>query len=168
VRALIVVGLLLVTASAIGCASASAREPYTHTFDSKEAAAQAFVDALAARDAARLASLAVSEVEFRKNIWPLLPAGQPEVGMPFEYLWAETSAKSRGYLAETLSRHGGQRFIVTDVRFSGPARDYLSFRIHPGTRLEVVDEHGQASSLQVFGSMLEADRPWKIFSFILD
>jgi len=162
---LLLVALALATACGL---EAGPREPYANAFASKEAAAAAVVEAMAARDAERLAALTVTEVEFRKNIWPHLPASRPEVGMPFEYLWAETSAKSRGYLAQVLQEHGGRRFEVRHVAFGGDVTDYGPFRIHPETRLTVVDEGGRSETLRLFGSMVEANGEWKLFSFVVD
>jgi hypothetical protein len=88
--------------------------------------------------------------------------------MPFEYLWAETSSKSRGYLASLLHELGGSRFTVTAVTFGGAPADYGTFRIHPRTRLDVTDDEGRTSVVRLFGSMVETDDAWKIFSFVVD
>lgn len=161
--------LLAVAALNAACGvEAGPREPYANAFPTREAAARAVVEALAARDAERLAGLTVTEVEFRKNIWPHLPASRPEVGMPFEYLWAETSARNRGYLAELLHEYGGRRLEIREVAFGGDATDYGAFRIHPETRLTVVEEDGRSETLRLFGSMVEANGEWKLFSFVVD
>lgn len=162
--------LSLFTLASIVTACGADRPPerYVGLSATKEAAAQAVVEALAVRDADRLLSLAVSEVEFRKNIWPALPASDPEVGMPVEYLWADTNLKSRGQLAQTLDEHGGRRLTVESVRFGRRPTDYDGFRLHPEPWVMVRDESGRRRELRLFGSMVETSSGWKIYGYIVD
>ena len=155
-------------AIAAACGDRAGAPPYAHTLPSKEAAARAVADALHARDSERLAALAISELEFRKHVWPRLPASRPEVGMPVDYVWADTSAKSRGYLGQLLAQHGGRRFTVDAVRVRGESTDYGAFRIHAKTALDVRDETGQAREVRLFGSLIETPAGWKVFSYIVD
>jgi hypothetical protein len=159
---------LLMWAGAAACGDAGPREPYRNTFPTREAVARAVVDALAARDAERLAALAVSHVEFRKNIWPRLPASRPAIGMPLAYVWEDTSVRSRASLAGILREFGGRRLRVEAVSFAGEAADYGAFRLHPKTRLTVTDDAGRRSTIRVMGSLLEAAGGWKVFSFVVD
>ena len=160
------VGLIIVTAGA--CAAQAEPEPYTYAFATKETAAQAVADALTSRDGDRLLAMAVTEREFRTRVWPALPASRPEVGMPADYLWADTLAKSRGHLAEILQTYGGRALTVQRVTFGGAAADYGSFRIHPKTSVTVRDEAGKTYWLRLLGSMIETNDGWKIFSYIVD
>ena len=143
-------------------------EPYVILSPTREAAAQAVVDAMAARDVDRLLTLAITDVEFRANIWPRLPASDPEVGMPVEYLWSDTNIKSRGQLAETLREYGGTRFTVDAVRFDGAPTAYEGFTVHPDARVVVRDASGAQRDLRLFGSMVETPGGWKIYSYIVD
>lgn len=135
---------------------------------SKEAAARAVADAIAAGDVRRLEAIAISEAEFRNSIWPRLPASRPAVGMPVEYVWADTSTKSRGHLAQLLQTHGGRRFEVQSVSFGRPTIDYGDFRVHREARLTVRTTQGDLRTVRLFGSMIEAAGAWKVFSFIVD
>jgi hypothetical protein len=135
---------------------------------SSGALAQDVVDALAARDVATLEALAVSESEFKRLIWPALPASQPEVGMPVEYVWADTASKSRAHLARMLAESPGGPLTVEAVSFGGQSRNYGAFRIHPEARLTVRDESGQRSERRLCGSMIETAHGWKVYSYIVD
>lgn len=165
-----VVSVLLVLGAVLaGCAgSAAPAASYESLLPTREAAAQAVVDALSARDVARLTSLAITEAEFRTNVWPALPASDPAVGMPAAYLWSDTNVKSRGDLAETLQTHGGQPLEVLAVRFAGRSTDYDGFRVHSDTRVTVRDAAGQRRELRLFGSMLETPSGWKVYSYVVD
>lgn len=135
---------------------------------SKEALAQAVVDAMATPDRDTLAALAISEGEFRTHIWPRLPASRPGVGMPADYVWADTSIKSRGHLARAIEARAGRRATVEQVTFRGPATDYGGIRIHPETELTLREEGRETTRARLFGSMVEAGGRWKVYSYIVD
>ncbi len=142
--------------------------PLDPVYPTKEALAQAVVDAMTARDVARLHELAVSRTEFTTHIWPQLPASKGGLGMPVEYAWADTEMKSRGYLAVTLADIGGQSWTVTAIAFGRPPADYGGFRIHPDAKLSMRNASGQLSERRLFGSMIETPTGWKLSSYIGD
>jgi len=150
-----------------GCGASSAPIPFAPAFSSKDAVVEAALQALSARDASTLASLAVSESEFRKHIWPGLPASAPKVGMPLEYLWAETSQKNASYLTQLLAEHGGRDYRLVAVSFGGETTDYGRFRVHRETTLDVRGPAGPVT-LRLFGSLVESGGRWKIYSFVVD
>lgn len=160
----IVCALILLTAA---CASPPASVPLSPGYDSKEAAVTAFLQALAARDRGTLAKQVVSESEFLKHIWPRLPAGQPEVGMPPERAWADQAQRNELYLSRTFAEHGGRRYELVAVRFAGPPAVHGAFTIHPRTTAEIRDGTG-VHGLQLFGSMIESGGRWKVYSFVGD
>ncbi len=141
--------------------------PLSPSFESKDAAVQAFLDALAARDAATLERLVVNQTEFLKHIWPELPAGRPEVGMPADRAWQDQHLKNVGFLANVLSEHGGQRYELVAASFGGSPTTYGSFTVHPKTRLDV-RHNGQVIEVRLFGSMIESGGRWKIYSLVVD
>lgn len=141
---------------------------FTHLFPSERAAAAAVLEALAAQDQDRLLTLSVTEAEFRTAVWPHLPASAPDVGMPVSYIWEDTSRRSRGELRQILREEGGRSLQLEDVTFGGPPRDYGPFRVYPDTRVTVRDRDGEVRTLRLFGSMLETNGAWKVFSYIVD
>lgn len=167
-RIRLLLSLLTLSSVVIACGTAPPPESYTGLSATKEAAAQAVVDALAARDVERLTALAVTEVEFRRHIYPELPASAPEVNMPVDYLWADTNMKSRGQLARTLEEHGRRAMTVESVRFGGRPTEYDGFTIHPDTYVTVRDAAGATRELRLFGSMIETATGWKVYSYIVD
>jgi hypothetical protein len=160
--------VLIIALLSLSGACRYARIELVNAQPSETALAQAVLDALAAGDSARLAALAVTEAEFRKHIWPELPASRPEVGMPVNYVWRDASLKSRSDLAVTMEQRRGRSSTVTAVTFDRPATDYGRFRIHPGTRLTLRNGTGEGETARLFGSMIEADGQWKVYSYIVD
>lgn len=158
--------LLGLAAVALTGACGSSRTPLADTRDSPRAVAEALLDAVAADDAAALGSLALSEQEFRQHVWPELPAARPERNLPFSYVWGDLRQKSAAGLARTRSAHGGQRYALQDVRFSGETR-YPGYTVHRDGVL-VVKGPGGTEELRLCGSMIEQDGRWKVFSYAVD
>lgn len=138
------------------------------TFESPEAAAVAVTQALARRDRETLRGLALSEPEFRTVVWPELPSSRPDVNLPVAYAWGTLNQTSLASLAATLAAHGGRRYTVARVEFAGGTTRYASFAVHRKARLIVRGEDGTEQRLTLFGSLLERDGRFKIFSYVTD
>lgn len=163
--------MLVAAWMAVGCGTGAdhAPPPPLHrTFSSPEALSDAMLTALAAQDADELESLALSEIEFRTAVWPDLPSSRPERGVPFDYAWGDLHQKSRNALRRLLARHGGERFQLVAVRFTGETTPYRTYRVHRETVLDLRDEEGNDLALALFGSILERGGEFKIFSYVVD
>lgn len=159
--------LVVLVAGVAGCSAAPAAIVFTPSYDSKDAAVTAFLQALAARDRDTLLAQAVSQNEFLKHIWPALPASRPDVGMPADRAWADQAQRNVNFLSQTLSDHGGRRYELVAASFDGSPTTYGSFTIHPKTTLDIRDEFG-VREVRLFGSMIESGGRWKIYSFVVD
>ena len=126
------------------------------------------LSALEQRDADALRAVALSEGEFREHIWPELPAARPERNLPFSYVWGDLHQKSDAALASTLAEYGGHRFELVSVRAAGETTQYSSFLVRRQTELTVREESGDTRQLRLFGSLLEKDGVFKVFSFVVD
>ncbi len=147
-------------------ACAPSKPPLAATHGSPREAAQAVLDALAAGNVETLQTLALSEQEFRDHVWPGLPAARPERNLPFSYVWGDLRQKSAGRLTATLAAHGGRRYALQDVRFSGET-SYPGCTVHRDT-VFVVQAPGGPEELRLIGSMIEQDGRWKVFSYAVD
>lgn len=151
----------------LSLASCSHPAPLADAYPSADALAAEVLQALAARDRARLEALAVTECEFRDHIWDYLPAARPERNLPISYVWGELHQKSAGTLMQTLARHGGRRYQLGSVTFGGET-DYGPYRVHRAAAFHVRDAAGEPTVIRVIGSMLEKDGAWKVFSYVVD
>jgi hypothetical protein len=147
--------------------SCSSPTPLQRTHSSAEGAAAAVLEALAQGDRESLERLALDDAEFRDHVWPQLPAARPERNLPYSYVWGDLHQKSTIALGETLAAHGGNRYELRGVRFDG-ATEYRGFVVHRETTLRVRDASGGDRDLRVYGSMLEKDGQWKVFSYVVD
>lgn len=142
--------------------------PLAHACHSPEALAAAVLEALAARDATALRRLALSEGEFRDRVWPHLPVARPERTMPLAYVWGDLRQKSEAWLAATLAEAGGKRWTLVRVRFAGGTTDYGPYRVHRRSVLTVRETNGFQRDVRLFGSVLEQQGQFKVFSFVVD
>lgn len=163
--AILFVGLIAVFATLNAARSPS---PLTGTLGSPDAVASSVIDAMATGDVDRLEGLALTEEEFREHVWPYLPVSRPEVNMPFDFLWGQLSQTSRTYLRQTLGAINGTSFDLQGVRFAGETSTYGDVRVHRDAELVVRDADGTERVVRLFGSLIEQDGAWKVFSWVAD
>ena len=142
--------------------------PLENTQASPSALAGAVLSALERRDLVALRALAVTEQEFRDHVWPELPAARPERNLPFSYVWGDLRQKSDASLSNTMAAHGGKHYDLVAVRSLGEVTPYETYLVHRETELAVKDVDGAAINLRVFGSILEKDGQFKVFSYVVD
>ena len=140
----------------------------SNTHPSAEALATAVLSAVERGDITALRGLALSEEEFREHVWPELPAARPERNLPFSYVWGDLRQKSDESLVRTLASHGGRRYALVSVRAAGETTRYPSYTVSRETVLMVRDETGASAELRLFGSTIQKDGAWKVFSYVVD
>ena len=163
-RGPVIGGLALLVLAELACG----RQPLANTQPSADALGRAVLAALAEQDDARLQALALTEDEFRRDVWPSLPVARPERNLPFSYVWGDLRQKSGSRRRVMLAAHRGRVYQLRHVSFSGGITEYSGFRVHRDAVLEVQDSAGAQHQLRLFGSALEKDGAWKIFSFNVD
>ena len=162
----VLVGLGLAAAIALPWLLPGARAaPFSATFDSPRALGEEVLRRLGERDAEGLGTLALSEGEFKDAVWPEMPA---RGDVPVSYVWSDLQQKGRRSLAGSLARYGGRRFELLDVRFTKGTTPYRTFVVHRRARLLVRDEQGREGGLDLFGSVIERDGRFKLFSYVVD
>ena len=142
--------------------------PLHHTFASPEALSRAVLTALAANDADTLRALPLDELEFRNAVWPDLPASRPERNVPFDYAWGDLNQKSNNALRRLVARYGGREYELVKVHFAGETTRYWTYQVHRESVLDLLDEEGEEVRLALFGSILERDGEFKMFSYVVD
>jgi hypothetical protein len=152
-------------ASLLVAALACSPPPLANTHQSADGLVRDVLEAFAARDDRRLRGLALTEEEFRRRVWPSLPAARPERNLPFSYVWGDLQQKSESRLRTVLAVHGGRPYQLAAIRFSGGTTEFAGFRVHRDAVLTVRDSAGARHDLRLFGSVLEIDGAWKVFSY---
>ena len=124
-----------------------------------------FLDGLARNEPDEVRRLALSEEEFRKFVWPELPSADPRRNLTAEFVWGNLNIRSESNLHSMMAAIGGRRFIFEEIRFTGEVTQYETYRVHRGSLLALMDEVGERQDVRLFGSVLELDGQFKIFSF---
>ncbi len=157
---------LLLSTCLLACGRSSSSLPNAH--GSAESLAQAVLDALKREDINSLNTLTLNEQEFREHVWPELPAARPERNLPFSYVWGDLHQKSNARLRATLAKHGGNKYELVSIRFTGETTRHQSYRVHRDSELTVRDNEGREQQVRLFGSVLEKNGRFKIFSYVVD
>jgi hypothetical protein len=158
-------GLLATAALFASCAE---EVRLSNARESPEAVAAAVVAGLAARDAPGLRALALTEAEFRDIVWPRLPASRPERNLPWDYVWNDLRAKSDAHLGELVTRWEDRGEDVVAVTFRGESTDYGPFRVHRESVVSLRARDGDPRSTRLFGSVIEMQGRFKVFSYVVD
>lgn len=138
------------------------------TFLSAAAASEAVLAALEAGDYDRLRTYALSEEEFRVFVWPELPASRPERNLSLAYVWGDLDQKSTSCLRRLVHAHRGRRYELVRVEYEGETTDYRTFKVHRDARLVIRKADGTVARVDFFGSILEKDSRYKLFSYNVD
>ena len=152
----------------VNACTRTAPAPLAHAHSSVDSLVSAVVAGIRSGDATRLAELAISEQEFRDHVWKGLPVSRPERNMPIGYVWTDLAAKSRSHMALAQRRSLPVPMKVERVEFAGGVTHYEGFSVHRKARLIIRTPDGTQSSLRLFGSVLELDGRFKIFSYVTD
>jgi hypothetical protein len=162
--------LLLIGASvALAFHTRTRPAPLAGTFASPEALGGAVVEAMRAGDIERLQAIALTEDEFRAHVWPDLPAARPERAVPFGFVWGTLHQNSDGYLRQTASGFVDSSLTtLRDVRFAGESSRYGDVIVHRDTQLVFSLADGSEKIVELFGSTIEQDGRFKVFSYVVD
>jgi hypothetical protein len=162
--ALAAVGVALVVLLAPGLRAARG-DRFASTFESPARLAEAVLLAVQARDREMLRALPLSEHEFREEVWPEMPAaGRVPAGLA----WEDLRQKGENNLRRVLAELGGRRLAVEQLTFDGGTTAYGTFVVHRKPRLRVRDlDSGERAELALFGSILEHERRYKLFSWVV-
>lgn len=130
--------------------------------------ADRFLDHLAEGDMEGLQALGLTEEEFREFVYPELPAADPVRNTSAEFVWNQLFIRSQSSLHGTYDRLAGRRLKLVDMRFAGGTEPYESYLVHRESVLILADEDGVEHTERLFGSVLELDGQFKIYSFVRD
>jgi hypothetical protein len=141
----------------------------SETFSSPEELARAVLERMEKEDVEGLKRLPLSKDEFRLYVWPKLPSAKPERNVPFEFVWSELHQQSNGSVDRNFHRYKGMKLELLDVQFQNGTTDYGTFKVHREARVRVRDtETGKEGLVDLFGSVMEWQGRYKLFSYVTD
>jgi hypothetical protein len=142
--------------------------PLRGTAESPEALAIQVIEAYRAGNRQALDALALTREEFRAHVWPELPISRPEVNLPFDVAWGQLAQKSALYQGQLSRGLEGHDWTLVRVAFAGEATEYDGVTVHRDTELLVRNGAGEERTIRLFGSTIEQDGRYKVFSFVVD
>jgi hypothetical protein len=142
------------------------RERFRGTFKSPEAVTEAFLRAVEAQDRSRLEELALSEREYRLEVFPEMTAYGD---IPSEFAWSQLDGRNRYGASFVLAREGGRAWDLERIVFTGGATAYQTFVVHRDPLLHLRDRRtGERREMALFGSILEHGGRYKLLSLNID
>lgn len=131
----------------------------------KEALAESVLEAIARNDLQAMKDLSLSKEEFLTCVWPELPASNPKTNLTVDFVWSDVYFRSmsrmQGIFAELKDKH----FRLVSVIHRGKLAEYATHRAYP--RMEVVlrDDAGREAPYPLFGTLIEMDGRFKVYSY---
>lgn len=175
--------LLSVLLSAVACAAACAVDSSPKTDpvplplwsgsrhldsaeESPEALAKRLLRDLAQGDLIQLKRLRITKQEYCSILWPELP-GSRIPNLSCDFAWDQATLRSNAGLNEMIAQHKGRayRLVSLTVRNIEP---YQTFKALKEPYIRIRDEKGVEQEVRIFGSILELDGQYKLFSFVAD
>jgi len=142
------------------------RERFRGTHVSPEALTEEVLGALEAEDRPRLEGLALSREEFQLEVFPEMPVYG---NVPPDFAWSQLEARSHHGLSTALEAQGGRSWDLERIVFRGGRTVYQTFAVHREPMLHLRDRRtGERRVLPLFGSVLEHDGRYTLFSFNID
>ena len=131
---------------------------------SRDALVRAFVGALAARDTARLARLALDRNEFAYLYYPTAPQGLPPYDLPPDLMWFTLQTGSDKGLQRALEAGGGRTLRLASYRCDpAPSREGENLVWGPCVVRYRMD--GRVREARLFGLILERQGRFKFVSY---
>ena len=139
---------------------------------SVETLVERFLDALAAKDGARLHRLRVTETEYRELIMPgAVKPGEKLQIFPDEdskFFWGMLDTKSIYAAVGFLRDYGGRALTLKGIGYQSDGRiQYAWYEAYRAPRITVVDTEGEELALLI-GSIAIVDGRYKFISFAAD
>ncbi|HUG44798.1 MAG TPA: hypothetical protein VMN76_11225 [Acidobacteriota bacterium] len=125
-----------------------------------------FLQALHEGDEAKLRQMALNKLEFKMYVWPHLPSSRPGTNLSADYVWEQMQPRTRAGFHRTFQDHGGRRYQLEGWSFKKGEKDYGGFVIHGDARISVFEENGEKRTLNLFGSVIEREGEFKIYSYV--
>jgi hypothetical protein len=157
--------LVLLTGAGMLQSLGAQDRPLAAAASSPDELVRRFLDGVASNDLDAVLELAITREEFDRYVWPELPASEPERNLPADFVWGMTNGRGQVKIRSSMAAIGGRQLGLEDFRFTGGVEEYETYRLHRNTLLHLRDEEGKLQVIRLFGSVLELDGQFKIFSF---
>jgi hypothetical protein len=133
---------------------------------SAEELARRVLDFAASDNINALKRLRISKQEYCDILWPELP-GSRVPNLSCDFAWDQATLRSNGGLNEMMAEHRNRKYQFVSMRVRS-VENYQTFNALKEPYIKIRDEKGVEREIRVFGSILELDGQYKLFSFVSD
>jgi hypothetical protein len=137
-----------------------------NSFSSIEDLTEGFLETLIDGDLQGMMLIAADKDEFETYIWPYLPASNPGTNLTPEFVWEQSQLKSLSTLRSTMNRYAGRDIKLVGVELQGEVREYGRLKLFMEPEV-IVTIDGLEKKIQIFGSVMELEGEYKIYSYSL-
>ncbi len=145
--------------------TAAERPSLDEAASSPEELVRRFLAAVTENNIEHVRRLAVNQDEFKTLVYPELSAAGRARNTSAEFVWSMLQTRSESSLHSIMEAVGGRQLSFEEIRFTGETTRYESYKVHSESLLVLRDEVGDRQTVRLFGSVLELDGQFKIFSF---
>ena len=128
---------------------------------------QRVLEGLAAGDHASLTALRLSRDEYMEVVWPELPASDPALNVPIDYVWADIEARDRRALIRLAPQFDGLAAELEEVACAGEVEEFQTFRVHTDCWVVLRTTSGK-HRIQLFKEVVERGAGYKLFRYYDD
>jgi hypothetical protein len=133
---------------------------------SAESLARLSLNYIASGNINALKQLRITKQEYCNILWPELP-GSRVPNLPCDFAWDQATLRSNGGFNEMLAEHRRKQYQFISMRVRG-VEQYQTFKALKEPYIKIRDEQGIEREIRMFGSILELDGQYKLFSFVSD
>ena len=125
------------------------------------------VEGLIGGEPAALGELRLSRQQYVEVVWPELPASNPDLNVPVEYVWADIEARNRSGLIRLEPQFEGPAAEFKGVNCRGEVQEFGTFRVHTDCWVTLRTPSGERR-IQLFKDVLERGAGYKLFRYYDD
>ncbi len=111
-----------------------------------------------------LGELRLSRQEYVEVVWPELPASNPDLNVPVEYVRADIEARNRSALIRLEPQFKELAAELEDVVCHGEVQEFGTFRVHTDCWVTLRTPSGERC-IQLFKDVLERGAGYKLFRY---
>lgn len=115
-------------------------------------------------DRISLGDLRLSREEYMEVVWPELPASNPDLNVPIEYVWADIETRDRSALIRLAPQFEGLPTELEDVACRGDVQEFETFRVHTDCWVTLRTPSGE-QRIQLFKDVVERGAGYKLFRY---
>jgi hypothetical protein len=132
---------------------------------SQEELAQAVLQAIARQDLQAMKDLALSKEEFERYVWPELPVSNPRTNVSLDFVWSDVHFRSALRMQAIFDNLKGKKLSLVRLHPRRKAESFATHRAYPDMEVILRSEDGKEGPYPLFGTLIEMDGVWKVYSY---